>query len=126
MMNNEIRYRVEFTIEGSKIEEYKTLVQDMVRLVEANEPDTINYEFYLNKAETSCVVNETYANSEAALAHRKGVAIQTILFASMLFIFTYIVNYALSYVNITNPQFCCSILKLLTLRLMFLFPIQSP
>jgi len=49
----------------------------MVRLVEANEPDAINYEFYLNKFETGCVVNETYANSEAALAHRKGVAIQT-------------------------------------------------
>ena len=77
-MNNEIRYRVEFIIEGSKIEEYKKLVQDIVKQVEANEPDTINYEFYLNKAETSCVVNETYANSEAALAHRKG-AIQTIL-----------------------------------------------
>jgi quinol monooxygenase YgiN len=79
MMNNEIRYRVEFTIDGSKIEEYKKLGQDMVRLVEANEPRTINYEFYLNKAETSCVVNETYANSDAALAHRKGLAIQTIL-----------------------------------------------
>ena len=77
-MNNEIRYRVEFIIERSKIEEYKKLVQDIVKQVEANEPDTINYEFYLNKAETSCVVNETYANSEAALAHRKG-AIQTIL-----------------------------------------------
>ena len=75
MMNNEIRYRVEFTIEGPKIEEYKKLVQDMVRLVEANEPDTINYEFYLNKGETSCVVIEKYANSEAAFAHRKGVAI---------------------------------------------------
>jgi len=67
MMNNKIRYRVEFTIQGSKIEEYKKLVQDMVRLVEANEPDTINYEFYLNKAETSCVVNETYANSEVTV-----------------------------------------------------------
>ena len=44
MMNNEIRYRVEFTIEGPKIEEYKKLVQDMVRLVESNEPDTINYD----------------------------------------------------------------------------------
>ena len=54
MMDNEIRYRVEFTIDGSKIEEYKKLGQDMVRLVEANEPGTINYEFYLNKAETSC------------------------------------------------------------------------
>jgi len=77
-VHKEIRFRVEFTIEGSKIDEYKKLVQDMVRLVEDNEPDTINYEFYLNKTETRCVVNETYANSEAALAHHKGVAIQTI------------------------------------------------
>jgi hypothetical protein len=51
----------------------------MVKVVEANEPDTINYEFCLNKYETSCVVNETYANSEAALVHTKGVASQTIL-----------------------------------------------
>jgi quinol monooxygenase YgiN len=79
MVRNEIRFKVELAIEGSKIEEYKKLVQDMVRVVEANEPDTINYEFYLNKSETSCVVNETYANSEAALAHAKGVASQTIL-----------------------------------------------
>lgn len=75
-MNNEIRFRVEFTIEGQKIQEYKKLVQ--VWLVEANEQDTINYEFCLNKAETSRVVNETYANSKTALAHHNGVAIQTI------------------------------------------------
>jgi hypothetical protein len=51
----------------------------MVRVLEANEPDTVNYEFYLNKSETICVVNETYVSSEAALAHTKGVASQTIL-----------------------------------------------
>ena len=35
----------EFTIEGGegKTGEYEKLVQDMSRLVEANEPDTINY-----------------------------------------------------------------------------------
>jgi len=38
MVRNEIRFRVELAIEGSKIEEYKKLVQDMVRVVEANEP----------------------------------------------------------------------------------------
>jgi hypothetical protein len=51
----------------------------MSRLVEANEPDIINYQFYLNRAETKCIVNETYANSEAVLAHITGVASQTIL-----------------------------------------------
>ena len=80
MEHNQIHFRAEFTIEEGKIEEYKKLVQDMSRLVEANEPDTINYQFYLNRADkTKCIVHETYANSEAVFAHNNGVASQTIL-----------------------------------------------
>jgi quinol monooxygenase YgiN len=79
MAQNEIRLSLELAIESSKIAECKKLVQDMVKVVEGNEPDTINYEYYLNNAETSCVINEAYKNSEAALAHVKGVASQTIL-----------------------------------------------
>jgi quinol monooxygenase YgiN len=79
MDQNQIHFRAEFTIEDRKIEEYKKLVQDMSRVVEANEPDTINYEFYINREETRCIVLETYANSEAVLAHNAGVASQTIL-----------------------------------------------
>jgi quinol monooxygenase YgiN len=80
MKHNQIHFRAEFTIEEGKIEEYKELVQDMSRAVEANEPDTIDYQFYLNRDdETKCIVHETYANSEAVLAHNTGVASQTIL-----------------------------------------------
>jgi quinol monooxygenase YgiN len=74
MAQNEIRFGLELTIEGSKIAECKKLVQYMVKVVEANEPDTINYKYYLNNTETSCVINEAYKNSDAALAHLKGVA----------------------------------------------------
>jgi quinol monooxygenase YgiN len=78
--HNQIHFRAEFTIEEGKIEEYKKLVQEMSRVVEANEPDTIGYQFYLNRAdETKCIVHETYSNSEAVLAHNAGVASQTIL-----------------------------------------------
>ena len=79
MEHTQIHIRAEFTIEEGKIEEYKKPVQDMSRVVEANEPDTINYEFYLNKSETKCIVHETYTNSEAVLAHINGIASQTIL-----------------------------------------------
>src|ERR671935_2987774 len=80
MEHNQIHFRAEFTIEEGKIEEYKKLVQDMIRMVEADEPDTINYQFYLNRDdETKCIVHETYTNSEAVLAHNNGVASQTIL-----------------------------------------------
>ncbi|HZA62946.1 MAG TPA: hypothetical protein VE573_08760 [Nitrososphaeraceae archaeon] len=77
--NNNIHFRAEVIIEEGKKEEYKKLIQDMSRAVEANEPDTINYRFYLNESETECIVWETYANSEAVLVHINGVASQTIL-----------------------------------------------
>jgi hypothetical protein len=51
----------------------------MSRMGENNEPDTINYEFYLNRSETKCMVHETYTNSESVLAHMTGVASKTIL-----------------------------------------------
>src|ERR687885_884897 len=78
--HNQIHFRAEFTIEEGKIEEYKKLIQDMSRVVEAKEPDTIRYQFYLNRGdETKCIVHETYASSEAVFAHMNGVASQTIL-----------------------------------------------
>ena len=79
MEHNQIDFRAEFTIEEAKIEEYKKLVQDMSRMVEANESDTINYQFYLNRDETKCIVHEKYANSKAVLAQNSAVASQTIL-----------------------------------------------
>lgn len=77
--NNNIHIRAEVTIEEGKKEEYKKLIQDIIRAVEANEPGTINYQFYFDKSETECIIWETYANSEALLAHINGVASQTIL-----------------------------------------------
>jgi quinol monooxygenase YgiN len=79
LKDSRIHVRAEFTIEEGKMDEYKKLVQDMSRAVESYEPETTNYQFYLNRAETKCIVLETYTNSEAALAHINGAASQTIL-----------------------------------------------
>ncbi len=48
-------------------------------MVEANEPGTLNYKFYIDDSETKCILNDTYANSEVVFAHIAGVASQTIL-----------------------------------------------
>jgi quinol monooxygenase YgiN len=71
--------RAEFTIEKRKIQEFKKLIRDMRRMVENDEPDTINYQFYLNRSETKCMVHETYTNSESTPAHITGIASKTIL-----------------------------------------------
>jgi hypothetical protein len=47
--------------------------------VEANELSTINYQFYLDKSETECVIWETYANLKTVLVQINGVASHTIL-----------------------------------------------
>jgi quinol monooxygenase YgiN len=78
MVEKQIHMMVDFMIEDGKIEEFKKLIQDLSKLVETNEPNTTNYQFYVNKDETKCIVTETYSSSEAALAHTKG-ALQTIL-----------------------------------------------
>ena len=79
MNSNQIDVRAEFNIEKGKKEEFKKLIQDMSRMVKNNEPDTINYQFYLNRSETKCMVHETYKNSESVLAHITGIASKTIL-----------------------------------------------
>ncbi len=79
MKQNQIEFRAEFAIQEGKMEEYKKLVQEMSMLVEANEPDTMRYQFYFDSSEIKCVVYETYANSDAVFAHNNGIASQTIL-----------------------------------------------
>jgi len=78
MEHTQIQFRAEFTINEGKIEEYKKLVEETNKDVEANEPNTITYQFYLNKDQTKCLVHETFTSSEAALAHIDSVTSQTI------------------------------------------------
>ena len=80
MKHNQIQFKAGFNIQEGKIEEFKKLIHEMSRVVEANEPDTVGYEFYLNREdETKCIVQEIYTNSEAVFAHNAGVASHTIL-----------------------------------------------
>jgi len=44
MEHHRIHFRAELTIEAGKIDEFKALVQEMSQVVEANEPETIQYE----------------------------------------------------------------------------------
>ena len=82
--NHQIHIRAEFTIEKVKIKEFKKLIQDMSRMVENSEPNTINYQFYLNRSERKCMVHETYTNSDSVLAHITSVASKTRIVSSGL------------------------------------------
>ncbi|MDN5845677.1 MAG: hypothetical protein L0H53_05315 [Candidatus Nitrosocosmicus sp.] len=53
------------------------IIMEMSNLVEANEPDTIDYRFYFDEFDTRCVVPETYNNQEAVCVHTEGITSNT-------------------------------------------------
>lgn len=79
MDHNHIHFRAQFTIDEGKTEEFKGLIKEMSKTVQETEPDTITYQFYLNKDNTKCIVHETYVNSDAAFIHMNEIASKTIL-----------------------------------------------
>lgn len=78
-MHEKIHVRAEFVIEKGNLDEYKNLIREMSKAVEANEPSVIDYQFYINDDGTKCMAHETYVNSEAVIAHNNSIASQTIL-----------------------------------------------
>ncbi len=73
MKQHSIHFRAEFTFSEEKIKGYKKLIKEMSNLVEANEPETIDYQFYFDESETRCIVLETYRNPEAVFVHMDGL-----------------------------------------------------
>ena len=49
-MKQTLRFKAEFTISEGKIKDYKKLIKEMSNVVKANEPDTINYQFYFDRS----------------------------------------------------------------------------
>jgi quinol monooxygenase YgiN len=78
-MTHGVDTTLQVTVNEGQIQEFKNLVAEMGKAVEENEPGAKGYQFYLNEDETQCILNESYVNLEAVLAHLKGVAAQTIL-----------------------------------------------
>ena len=78
-MSENIHIRAYFIIEKDNVEQYKKLIREMSEVVETNEPDTLEYQFYLYGAGTKCMVHETYIDSKAALSHNDSTASKTIL-----------------------------------------------
>jgi hypothetical protein len=56
----QITMRAEVTIEKGKIEEYKQLAQEMSKVVEDNQPDTLIFQFYFSRDETKSIVWEVW------------------------------------------------------------------
>ena len=62
-----------FRIHPGKTEDFTTLAAECVRLVRQHDPGTSLYEWFINEGRTECIAIDSYASSEAVLAHIRNV-----------------------------------------------------
>jgi quinol monooxygenase YgiN len=73
-MTDYIRATAEVSIPPGKINEFKVLSAEIIEKVQANEPGTFSYEYFLSNDESKCYVVQYYKNSEAVLAHLANIS----------------------------------------------------
>jgi quinol monooxygenase YgiN len=66
---NVIHVTARGAIREGKLEEFKALAAECMRTVREKDSGTLQYDWFLNQAQTECVVRETYKDSEAVLEH---------------------------------------------------------
>jgi quinol monooxygenase YgiN len=62
-----------FRIQPGKLEEFKRLAAESLAIVKEKDTGTLRYDWYLNEAQSDCLVLETYASAEALMAHSRNV-----------------------------------------------------
>ena len=68
-MSKAIFWVLEVAIQPGALDTFKALMHEMVETTQANEPDALNYEWFISEGDTSCHLYERYADSAAVMAH---------------------------------------------------------
>ena len=67
--NNKLEISAIFKIPKGKLEEFKRLAAESIRLSKEKDTGTLKYDFYISSDETECELREEYESSEAVLEH---------------------------------------------------------
>ncbi len=68
-MNDAVHLLLALNIKEGELDNFKALVKEMVDATQANEPGTLNYEWFLSDDEKTCHLYERYADSAATMTH---------------------------------------------------------
>jgi len=68
-MNEIIFWILETEIGEGKLDDLKSLMTEMSENTKANEPGTLNYEWFISEDNKKCYLFERYENSDAVLVH---------------------------------------------------------
>ena len=68
-MSDHIHWIVEVSIKPGELEHFKSLMTDMVESTQANEPNTLNYEWMISDDNQTCHIYERYTDSASTMRH---------------------------------------------------------
>ncbi len=68
-MSDNVHWVLEIEIKQGELDNFKALMNEMVEATRANEPGTMNYEWFISADERSCHIYERYADSAATMTH---------------------------------------------------------
>lgn len=68
-MADQIQYAVTLAIHTGKLDEFKALAAEAIALVEANEPNMLGYNWYLDSSQNSCTLIEQFRGPDDILTH---------------------------------------------------------
>ncbi len=67
--NNKLEISAVMKIPKGKLEEFKELAAESIRLSKERDTGTLKYDIYISSDETECEIREEYKNSDALLEH---------------------------------------------------------
>ena len=68
-MNNNVYWIVELSVKDGELDNFQSLMTEMVDATQANEPGTLNYEWTISEDSKIVHIYERYADSAAAVTH---------------------------------------------------------
>ncbi len=68
-MSDNVHWVLEIEIKQGELDNFKALMIEMVEATRANEPGTMNYEWFISDDAGSCHIYERYADSAATMIH---------------------------------------------------------
>ena len=68
-MSNNVYWVLELAIKPGEFDNFKALLNEMVKATQANEPNALNYEWFISKDNKSCHIYERYVDSAAVMTH---------------------------------------------------------
>ena len=71
---SQLKVTAKFNIKPGNLEEFKSIIPQIVATVEENDPGTVAYDWHLNEQLMQCVVWEVYEDSDSVMAHTANVS----------------------------------------------------